>query len=160
MYLDNLQMVYFYNVVEVDDNDEAEAEESEQYDGSGPAVYISWTAVKIHACLHPCNILDCYQVNAKEHYKAKMLPVDSSDRVVGYKLDAPHIVVDVPLRAEQITDHPYSSDMFLKMAFRHKIGVPYHFYPKPWMKKQLRSTNEEDDENDDLFKLKGHTKMK
>jgi hypothetical protein len=78
-YPDNLQTVCFYNVVEVDDDDEAEAEEGEQYDGSGPAVYTSWKAVKIHACLHPCIILDSYQVNAKEHYEAKMLPVDSSD---------------------------------------------------------------------------------
>jgi hypothetical protein len=97
-----LQSVCFYNAVEVDDDNEAEAEEGEgeQYDGSGPEVYTSWTAVKIHACLHPCIILDCYQVNAEEHYKAKMLPVDSSDGVVGSKLDAPHIVADVPLHTE------------------------------------------------------------
>jgi hypothetical protein len=44
-YPDNLQTVCFYNVVKVDDDDEAEAEEGEQYDGSGPAVYTSWTDV-------------------------------------------------------------------------------------------------------------------
>jgi hypothetical protein len=93
-------MVCFYNAVEVDGDDyEAGAEAGEQYDGTGPAVYTSWTAVKIHACLHPCIILDHYQMNPEEHYKAKMLPVDSSDMVVGCKLDAPHIVADVPLHA-------------------------------------------------------------
>jgi hypothetical protein len=50
--------------------------------------------------------------------------------------------------------------MFLKMAFCHEIAVPDHFYPKPWMKKKLRSANAEDDEKDDSFKQKGHTKMK
>ena len=44
-YPDNMQTVCFYNVVKVDDDNEAEAEEGEQYDGSGPAVYTSWTAV-------------------------------------------------------------------------------------------------------------------
>jgi hypothetical protein len=89
-----------------------------------------------------------------------MLPVDSSDMVVGCKLDAPHIVADVPLHAVWIVDHPYTSDMFLKMAFHHEIGVPDHFYPKPWMKKKLWYADAEDDENDDSFKQKGHTKTK
>jgi hypothetical protein len=72
--------------------------------------------------------------------------------VVGCKLDAPHIVADVPPRAELITNRQYTSDMFLKMSFRHEIGVPNHFYPMPWMKKKLQSANAEGDENDDSFK--------
>jgi hypothetical protein len=86
-----------------------------------------------------------------------MLPMDSSSDVVvvGCKLlDERHILVtDILPRAVQITDCPYTSDLFLKEAFRRKIGVPDNSYPKLWKKKQLRSTKmkEDDDKNDNSF---------
>jgi hypothetical protein len=115
--------------------------------------------------------LDRYQVEVgnadkEERYKAKMLPMDSSSDVVveGCELlEERHIIVtDIIPSAVRIADRPYTSDLFLKMAFRHEIGVPDDFYPKPWKKKQLRSTKktEDDDENDDSFKRKGRTKTK
>jgi hypothetical protein len=43
------------------------------------------------------------------------------------------LVHGVPREAIQFTDKPYSSDQFLKHAFRHEIGIPNDQFPTHWM---------------------------
>jgi hypothetical protein len=42
-------------------------------------------------------------------------------------------LTDIPRMAIRFTDRPYTSDMFLKLAFRHPIGIPDHLFPTTWM---------------------------
>lgn len=44
-----------------------------------------------------------------------------------------HIITDVPWRAIKFTDKPYTSDVFLKQAFRHEMKIPDEIFPKSWM---------------------------
>eukprot|EP00804_Cyclotella_cryptica_P030083 CCRYP_020715-RA/>CCRYP_020715-RA protein AED:0.33 eAED:0.33 QI:0/0.66/0.5/1/0.66/0.5/4/413/753 len=44
-----------------------------------------------------------------------------------------HVITGVPFRAIDIVDEKYSSDMFLKNAFRHEMGLPDGLWPKAWM---------------------------
>lgn len=42
-------------------------------------------------------------------------------------------LIDIPRMAIRFTDRPYTSDMFLKQAFRHPIGIPDQLFPPAWM---------------------------
>ena len=48
-----------------------------------------------------------------------------------------------------IVDRPYSSDMHLKDAFRHAIGVPDDFFPLAWRRRQQRRHDEEQGKDND-----------
>jgi len=41
-------------------------------------------------------------------------------------------LTDIPRMAIRFTDRPYTSDMFLKQAFRHHIGIPDEIFPDAW----------------------------
>ena len=41
-------------------------------------------------------------------------------------------LVDVPRHAFQYRDRPYTTDMFLRNAFRHDIRIPDHLFPEVW----------------------------
>lgn len=98
-------------------------------------------------CLRPCIILDRFQHDAdgEELYMAKMLPIDSTEVISLCTLDFPETVTNVPRRAIRLIDRPYTSDTFMKTAFRHPIGVPDGFYPETWMKKKLRGQANDDE---------------
>lgn len=133
-YPENLETVCFWD--EDDPDDEATDE-----------VY-SWSdAEEIDECLRPCVILDRYShpETGEEVYMAKMMPIDSTEVIGLCTLDEPEIVTDVPRRAIRIIDRPYTSDTFMKNAFRHEIGVPEGFYPETWMKKKKLRGNAQDD---------------
>jgi hypothetical protein len=44
-----------------------------------------------------------------------------------------HILTDVPWNAIKFVDKPYTSDVFLKHAFRHEMKLPDEIFPKSWM---------------------------
>ena len=175
-YPDNLQTVCFYDVGDYnydeeeeeqqEEDQEEEAEESRPNDNNGKSmVYRSWNTVEDYNCLGPCIILERYQQDKSGDevlYKAKLLAVDKS--VEGAcQLDVPRIVTDIPPRGIRIVDRPYTSDMFLAKAFRHKIGVPDGFYPDVWMKKKLRqqkTAHASDENDDDSFKRRGRSKKR
>lgn len=132
-YPENLETVCFW------DEDDPDDEPTDE-------VY-SWTqAEEIDECLRPCVILDRYthKETGEEVYMAKMMPIESTEVFDLCTLDEPEIVSDVPRRAIRIIDRPYTSDTFMKNAFRHEIGVPQGFYPETWMKtKKLRGNSED-----------------
>ena len=41
-------------------------------------------------------------------------------------------LTDIPRMAIRFTDRPYTSDMFLKEAFRHSISIPDDMFPEVW----------------------------
>ena len=128
-YPDNLETVCFWDTEDYDD------EEGDETD-----VYFWSQREEDDECLRPCIILDRFQHSERgeQLYMVKMLPIDS-DEVIGLcTLVDPEVVTNVPRRAIRIIDRPYTSDLFMKNAFRHEIGVPESFYPETWMKKKLR----------------------
>ncbi|KAL7442249.1 hypothetical protein ACHAXM_008296 [Skeletonema potamos] len=44
-----------------------------------------------------------------------------------------HIITDVPWNAIKFVDKPYTSDVYLKHAFRHEMKIPDEIFPKSWM---------------------------
>lgn len=44
-----------------------------------------------------------------------------------------HVITDVPYDAILMQNKKYSSDMFLKNAFRHEMRLPDDIFPKAWM---------------------------
>ncbi|CAB9501525.1 Guanylate cyclase [Seminavis robusta] len=86
---------------------------------------------------YPCEVLRRRVVNGttlytismtrppKEKKKDIKVPADSVPK--NLKLS------DVPRMAMRFTDRPYTSDMFLKEAFRHHIGIPDSMFPLEWM---------------------------
>lgn len=80
---------------------------------------------------YPCDLLerhgrddDTYQSihPEKERYTAR---VYKSEQVEW-------IVEQMPRRAIEFLDKSYESDMFLRRAFRHDIGLPDHMIPEAW----------------------------
>ena len=44
-----------------------------------------------------------------------------------------HVITDVPWNAIMFVDKPYTSDVFLKHAFRHEMKLSDEIFPKAWM---------------------------
>lgn len=44
-----------------------------------------------------------------------------------------HVITDVPWVAIEFVDKHYTSDVFLKNAFRHEMKLPDEIFPKAWM---------------------------
>mmetsp|Transcript_31362 Transcript_31362/g.46881 ORF Transcript_31362/g.46881 Transcript_31362/m.46881 type:complete len:93 (-) Transcript_31362:82-360(-) len=44
-----------------------------------------------------------------------------------------YIMTDVPWSAIKFMEKPYTSDIFLKNAFRHEMKLPDEIFPKSWM---------------------------
>ena len=58
--------------------------------------------------------------------------------------DAYWLVHNIPRRAIECFDRNYTSNQFLRNAFRHEIGLPDHLVPEAW--RDLRDQNEDHDE--------------
>lgn len=117
-------------------------------------VYTSWNTAEYHQCLRPCSVLDRYEQGGAILHKAEMLPLYDG-LTPGCELDGNYVVTDIPREAIRIADRPYTSDVFLKNAFRHAIGVPDGFFPETWMQKNMRRRSQKQSESDaDFFKRK------
>ena len=44
-----------------------------------------------------------------------------------------HIITHIPWKAIRFFNKAYTSDIFLKNAFRHEMGLPDDVWPKAWM---------------------------
>ncbi|KAL3771033.1 hypothetical protein ACHAWO_013211 [Cyclotella atomus] len=44
-----------------------------------------------------------------------------------------HVITHIPWKAIRFFNRPYTSDVFLKQAFRHEMGLPDGVWPKAWM---------------------------
>ena len=100
--------------------------------------YYSWNDDGTHSCLRPCKVLSRYK---NDQYHTIKLQKRHNMRVVdSCEIDSDIIISDVPKQAIRIVNKPYTTDVLLKVAFRHEIGVPADFYPEPWMKKKLRKS--------------------
>eukprot|EP00984_Skeletonema_dohrnii_P011311 scaffold4495_cov117-Skeletonema_dohrnii-CCMP3373.AAC.1 len=42
-----------------------------------------------------------------------------------------YLIIDVPRGAIEFIEKPYTSDVFLKNAFRHEMKLPDEIFPKP-----------------------------
>ena len=119
--------------------------------------YYSWDDDGRHECFRPCRVLERYP-NRKANTKQGMfytieLKVLHNRRVIEEcVIDSDTIVTDVPQSAVRVVNRPYTTDVFLKKAFRHEIGVPDGFYPSTWMKQKLRRQPSTKGDNGDEFK--------
>lgn len=46
--------------------------------------------------------------------------------------DTTELLTNLPASAIRFRERPYTSDMFLKNAFRHEIGIPNEMFPDSW----------------------------
>ena len=52
-----------------------------------------------------------------------------------------HEITDVPIEAIDLVNKKYTSDMFLKSAFRHEMALPDGLWPEAWMNMILESNS-------------------
>lgn len=91
---------------------------------------------------HPCNITwrhdvkDPYEDDDAEEnyhhyeYDAELRVRKTFEDVIIHEV---HIVTNIPWKAIRFFNKPYTSDVFLKNAFRHEMGLPDDVWPKAWM---------------------------
>jgi hypothetical protein len=58
-------------------------------------------------------------------------------------------VKGVPRRAISFVDKPYTTDVHLKHAFRHEIGIPDEIFPERWRNRVVAEDPNDDDDDDD-----------
>eukprot|EP00956_Cyclotella_meneghiniana_P034746 scaffold107994_cov70-Cyclotella_meneghiniana.AAC.1 len=93
---------------------------------------------------HPCNIT--WRHDKKDLYEEE--DEDEEENYHGYEYDAElnirktfedviihevHIITHIPWKAIRFFNKAYTSDIFLKNAFRHEMGLPDDVWPKAWM---------------------------
>jgi hypothetical protein len=91
---------------------------------------------------HPCNIT--WRHNKRDLYD----DLEDDDDLHEFEYDAElnirktfedviihetHIVTQIPWKAIRFFNRPYTSDVFLRQAFRHEMGLPDGVWPKAWM---------------------------
>lgn len=91
---------------------------------------------------HPCNITWRYNkrdlyVDLKDdeyfhefEYDAELNIRKTFEDVIIHET---HIITHIPWKAIRFFNKPYTSDVFLKQAFRHEMGLPDGVWPKAWM---------------------------
>lgn len=105
---------------------------------------------KDDATKYKCEVLTRRHVNEEYLYKVELtVPLDDDDDgsedddeddsdddadVDGGKYDFV-LVKNVPRYAIQFVNKPYSSDMFLRRAFRHEMVIPDDIMPDAWKNK-------------------------
>ena len=91
---------------------------------------------------HPCNIT--WRHNKKDLYESS----EDDENYHEYEYDAElsirktfedviihetHIITNIPWKAIRFYNRPYTSDVFLKQAFRHAMGLPHDLWPEAWI---------------------------
>ena len=85
----------------------------------------------------PCEVLSRLNVDADNAFDRKdsIRPVDVKYEVLvhlGEYAGGDAIFVGLPRMAIQFYDHQYTSDLFLRTAFRHEIHLPDEMVPEEW----------------------------
>ena len=62
------------------------------------------------------------QIDRKKRQHQGMMTIEES-----------HVITDVPTEAINLVNEKYTSDMFLKSAFRHEMELPDGLWPNAWM---------------------------
>jgi hypothetical protein len=75
--------------------------------------------------LYPCDILRYREKNGKIYYTVALYDEEDDDNI--FKME------DIPREGIKFIDRPYTTDMFLKNAFRHDIRIPDEIFPKQWL---------------------------
>jgi hypothetical protein len=94
---------------------------------------VEWTK-DVFNCLRPCDVKERFGENWDTHYTAIVYPKSKAEPE-DYCAGLPRggiTVRNLPLKALELVDRPYTTDTFLKSAFRHEIGVPNDMYPEIW----------------------------
>lgn len=154
----NLELFCFYSIEAIDDQDD---------EGPEDVSVTQWVQSDDYPndCFRPCRIMErtertdssdtgeastTYTVELSISHHPRVLPRCNMARDT--------IVTDVPQDAVRLMNRPYTTDVLLRDAFRHEIGVPDGFYPPAWMRTNLRrggSNNRDDPETTgDEFKRK------
>ena len=82
--------------------------------------------------LKPCEILQRYEIDGETYYTVKILIKKVSKSKKLSNIIKPQIT-HMPRTAIQITDKMYTTDIHLKNAFRHPIGIPDEIFPSKWI---------------------------
>ena len=72
-----------------------------------------------------------YQITHKYLYVVEIDVEKTVDDVTSFHEH--YIMTDVPWSAIKVMEKPYTSDIFLKNAFRHEMKLPDEIFPKSWM---------------------------
>eukprot|EP00985_Skeletonema_marinoi_P012181 scaffold5837_cov123-Skeletonema_marinoi.AAC.1 len=72
-----------------------------------------------------------YQITHKYLYVVEIDVEKTVDDVTSFHEH--YIMTDVPWSAIKFMEKPYTSDIFLKNAFRHEMKLPDEIFPKSWM---------------------------
>ena len=119
-----------------------------------------------NACVRPCRVIErtSNEGEVEALYTVELDADDNSDVPMRCVIHRDTIVNDMPEWAIVLLDRPRTSDMMLKEAFRHEIGVPDGFFPDAWLKRRNgrlgRSNNSPPVEiKGEEFKRKGNLPM-
>lgn len=110
-----------------------------------------------HKHIHPCNITQRYELDndseddSEDEDGQKRVEYFYTVVIQGAKqsneldpITERHEIMDVPRDAISFVDIHYTSDVFLKHAFRHEMKLPDEIFPKAWMNlmpKEERESN-------------------
>jgi hypothetical protein len=91
---------------------------------------------------HKCNITDRYDmpritfdddIIEDEGPFLYTVQVNTKKRQGKLTISENHVITDVPIEAIDLVNEKYTSDMFLKNAFRHEMALPDGLWPQAWM---------------------------
>ena len=91
---------------------------------------------------HKCNVTDRYLADDDsedgqegEQKYLYTIVFDAKKRFDGQQdtIEERHEILDVPRDAIEFINTPYTSDVFLKTAFRHEMKLPDEIFPIAWM---------------------------
>lgn len=86
-------------------------------------------------CLRKCRIKSRYSTNDEYTFSALVLPFPNKEDfdLCGSLPDIGVMVEGIPWEWITLVNRPYTSDVHLKNAFRHEIGVPKGLFPTSWL---------------------------
>jgi len=132
----NLELFCFYSIEAIYEQDDK---------GPEDVIVVMWQDDDVNNCFRPCRIMErtkginattgetltTYTVELSVEHNTRVLPECNMMKDT--------IVTDVPEDAIRLMNRPYTTDVLLKEAFRHEIGVPDGFFPPSWMRSKLRT---------------------
>jgi hypothetical protein len=85
-------------------------------------------------CLRPCEVKERSGAGVDTLYTALVYPMEIAEEPnnCGHIPKEGVLVSRLPVSGVGLVDRPYSTDVHLKSAFRHEIGVPDGFFPEKW----------------------------
>ena len=94
-----------------------------------------------------CEIISVKKVNDSRQFLYTVYDIEDDEeeeedsRDGGNRMDNRKIVKNLPKEAFRFFDRAYTTDMFLKGAFRHPIMIPDEIFPEKWKRSNAASTS-------------------